>query len=178
MKKEKFPIVEIQSFTDVDALLLELGQLTATIAEEEAEMNRKIQEARERYARQTEQALLRKSQLEKTIEQYCIANKDKFEKQRKLELTHGVIGFQTNPPKVVMLNRKYNENTVLELLKKLRLSRFIRIKEQIDKEALIATYLGKEIDDAKLASVGLRIEQTETFICEPKWEEIAMDVTQ
>lgn len=165
-------LATVASFEDADDLLLELGNITAKLAEEEADMNRIEQEARGRFKKRTENALLRKAQIEKIIEQFCIVNKHEFEKQRKKELTHGTIGFQTNPSKVVFLNRKYNENTVIDLLKKLRLGKFVRVKEQIDKESIIATYLGKEIDDPKLASVGLRIDQGETFICEPKWEEI------
>jgi phage host-nuclease inhibitor protein Gam len=172
MVKSKEPIIEIGSFEEADNFLLELGELTADVAEEEAEMNRSMQEARDKFATRTETKLMRKAQIEKTLEHYCIRNKVEFEKTRKKELTHGTLGFQTNPPKVVMLNRKYNESTVIELLKKLRLGRFVRSKDTLDKELVITTYLGKEINDEKLAGAGLRIDQGETFICEPKWEEI------
>jgi phage host-nuclease inhibitor protein Gam len=173
MAKKDTNVIELASFEQADDLLLELGQITANVAKEEASMNTQIQKARDLYAQRTEDALSRKAQIEKTLEHFCICNKQEFEKIRKRELNHGVVGFQTNPPKVALLNRKYNEGTVIELLKKLRLIRFVRSKEAIDKEAIIAAYLGKEIDDAKIASVGLRIDQAETFICEPKWEELS-----
>lgn len=165
-------LAAVASFEDADDLLLELGKITAKIAEEEAIMNRAQQEAREWFKKMTEEMLNRKEDIEKILAEFCLRNKNEFEKSRTKELVHGTLGFRTNPPKVAMLNRKYNINTVVELLKKLKLSRFIRVKEDIDKESIISEYLAKEINDVKLASVGLKIDQAETFICEPKYETI------
>ncbi|MCC7158850.1 MAG: hypothetical protein IT281_04870, partial [Ignavibacteria bacterium] len=42
--------------------------------------------------------------------------------------------------------------------------------EEIDKEALLSDYSSKDITDEKLASVGLKIDQGETFFVKPNWE--------
>lgn len=165
-------LATVTSFDDADKILMELGSIQAKIAEEEARLNRIEQEARQEFKQRTEAIYARKEELERILEEFCVRNKYEFEKIRTRELVHGIIGFRTNPPKVALLNRKYNVNTVIELLKKLKMSRFIRVKEDIDKESIISEYLAKEIDDVKLASVGLKIDQAETFICEPKWEEL------
>ncbi|MBP8975083.1 MAG: host-nuclease inhibitor Gam family protein [Bacteroidetes bacterium] len=165
--------VAIKSFDEIDGYLAELGAIEASLQHEEAKLNEQEQKARQEFKERTENLVSRKNDILVTLETFCIGNKNEFEKTRVLEFVHGNIGFRTTPPKVTMLNRKYNINTVLELLKKIKLTKYIRTKEELDKEAVLADYAAKEINDPKLASVGLKIDQSEVFICEPKWESIA-----
>jgi len=162
--------VSIKSIEEVDKYLAELGAIEASLKHEEAILNEEEQKARQEFKKRTENLVSRKNDILVTLETFCIANKNEFEKTRLLEFVHGVVGFRTTPPKVTMLNRKYNINTVLELLKKFKLTKYIRTKEELDKESVLADYAAKEISDPKLASVGLKIDQSEIFVCEPKWE--------
>lgn len=162
----------LTSFEDVDQALLELGQHEASIQHEEAVLNDGIQKLRDAFDKATVDVRDRASALQGNIEAYCVEHKDEFEKRRVKELVHGVVGFRTSPPKVMLLNRKYNWKTVLELLKRLRLSRFVRVQEEVDKEALLAASASKEITDEKLAAAGMKIDQGEQFVVEIKWETI------
>ncbi|HOV99264.1 MAG TPA: host-nuclease inhibitor Gam family protein [Bacteroidota bacterium] len=163
--------IKINDLNEVDKYLAELGAIEASLQHEEAILNEQEQKARQEFKERTENLFSRKADILTTLERFCIANKNEFEKTRLLEFVHGIIGFRTTPPKVTMLNRKYNINTVLELLKKFKLTKYIRTKEELDKESVLADYAAKEISDPKLASVGLKIDQSEIFVCEPKWEE-------
>lgn len=162
----------ITTFDDADNVLAELGALQAYVAGQEAELNQKEQQLREHYQRATAEARQKIEELTACLERWCIQNKHEFERTRMRDLVHGVIGFRTNPPKVSLLNRKYTMNTVLELLKKLRMTKYIRVKEELDKETILSDYLAQDITDTKLASVGLKVDQTEQFVCEPKWEQL------
>ena len=64
-----------------------------------------------------------------------------FPKGRKsLDLVSGVIGFRTGTPKLALLSRAWNWDKVLAALKASPLFKpMIRIKEEVDKDAIIGT---------------------------------------
>lgn len=171
-KKNTPTVTSITSFEQADAKLLEVASFEAIIKQEEARMNKRMQEIRDQYETNTADARAKKSALEKEIELFCISNKQEFTKQRSKELTHGTLGFRYNPPKVSLLNRKYNWGTVIELLKRLFDDAYVRTKEEPNKDAILADYAAKTLTDEKLASVGIKIDQEEEFYCDIKWEQI------
>jgi len=159
----------IQSYDDLDKQLLELGRVETFIAKKEAEMNTKLQNIKDKYAEETEEARSRKAMIEKEINAFGLLNKGDFLSERTKQFIHGSIGFRTNPPKVSQLNKKYSVATSIELLKKLY-NKYTRPKVEIDKEAILADYASKIITDEKLAAAGLRIDQEETFTIEINWD--------
>lgn len=163
----------IRSYDDMDQTLLLIADCETQLQKAEAEMNEQIQKIRDEYEINTHSVRAIKASLESEMEKFCIVNKVDFEKSRSRELVHGTIGFRNTPPKVALLNRKYKWDTVLELLAKVRFGKdFIRTKEEINKEQVLASYAAKEIDDQKLASVGMKVDQSEEFFSKIKWEEI------
>ncbi len=163
----------VGSFSDADELLLEYAGNEATRAKEEAKMNERIQSIRDDFNARTRDMLQRNAEIEKAIEAFCIQHKDEFEKTKSRELLHGQIGFRTNPPKVSLLNRKYNLKTVLELTRRIFKGGYLRKTEEIDKEKILADYSAKSLTDAELAAVGLRVDQQEQAgILSIKWESI------
>lgn len=162
----------IETLEEVDQKLLELGTHKVFISKREAEMNSKMQSLRAKFDEETKDERAQVELIEKEIEQYCIINKLKFDRQRTMELTHGSVGFRTNPPKVNQLNKKYTIATTIELVKRIFRGKYIRAKEELDKDAILTDYAAKLITDEQIAGIGLRIDQGEKFFCEPKWEEI------
>ena len=75
-----------------------------------------------------------------------------------------MFGFRTGNPTLKLLNRKWKWNDVVASLKSSGRFDFVRTKEEPDKDAL------KKLPDDELASIGLRIDQEETFFIEPKRE--------
>lgn len=164
--------VKIKSFEDVEPALVELGRRESFIAKKEAEMNKKIQEVKDKFesdviAQRSEADLIRRR-----IEDFCKSNSNEFKEKKSKDFTHGTIGFRTNPPKVQLLNRKYNLKTAIELIKKIFKNSYIRTKEEIAKETVLADYAQKKLDDSKLASVGLKIDQEESFFVDIKWDSL------
>ncbi|NUN68851.1 MAG: host-nuclease inhibitor Gam family protein [Bacteroidetes bacterium] len=165
--------VPIRSYEDADQTLLKIADCETQLQRAEAEMNEQIQKIRDDYELNTHVVRAMKAAHEKELEKFSIMNKSDFEKTRSRELVHGTIGFRSTPPKVALLNRKYKMDTVLELLGRVRWGKdYIRTKEELSKEQLLASYAAKEIDDQKLASVGLKVDQSEEFFSKIKWEEI------
>lgn len=165
----------IQSFEDVDQKLLELSRHESFIAKKEASMNEKINNIKAKFDEETSDARAQKQLIESEVHSYCIQNKHEFAKQRSKKLIHGSIGFRVNPPKVNQLSRKFTIATTLGFLKKLFDGKYIRLKEEIDKDSILGDYAAEKIDDSKLASVGLRVDQDETFFTQIDWETIQSD---
>jgi phage host-nuclease inhibitor protein Gam len=166
-------IPTIHTFEECDGAILKMADCTQEITKAEAEMNERIQIIRDEYDRKTNITRTMLEGLKAELERFSIANKDAFEKTRTKDMIHGSFGFRSTPPKTALLNRKYKWETVLELLKRFPWAAdFIRKKEEVDKEAILASYSSKEVDDQKLAAVGLKIDQDEKFFIEIRWEEI------
>lgn len=164
---------QVTSYDDADAAMLKLAECETHLQKLEAEMNEQIQIVRDEYEKSTHVLRAVKASVEKELERFAISNKGDFEKTRSRDLVHGVIGFRNTPPKVALLNRKYKWETVLELLARVRWGKdFIRTKEEVSKEQLLASYAAKEIDDQKLAAVGIKVDSSEEFFTKIKWEDI------
>lgn len=166
-------IKPINTYDEADRALLELGKIDAALTEKESALNAEIQSLRERYELQTAELRQCKAMLESTLEKFVLSNKNEFESTRSRELMHGIIGLRWSPPKIAILNRKYNLKTALELLKKVKWGKqYIRTKEEVDKDALLAARAANDIDDSKLAAVGLKIDSTENFYYQINWDSI------
>jgi phage host-nuclease inhibitor protein Gam len=175
MKNRTPVIASLTSYEDVEHKLLEFAGLESKIAEAEARMNSEIQDIRDDYETKTSEARARKEMIEKQILTFCDANKLDFEKVRSRDMVHGTVGFRTNPKKVSLLNRKYNWETVIQLLKKFKWGKdYLREITEVDKEAIIAATSGDDpiLSDNKLAAVGVKVDQGETFYLEIKWDSI------
>jgi phage host-nuclease inhibitor protein Gam len=170
---KKIQTTTLRNFEEVDAALLDLGKEAAFLQKEEAKLNERIQTIRQLSDDATADARKRKLALETDIELFCNEHKDEFEKPRARDLVHGTVGFRTSPPKVALLNRKYNWETVLELLKRVRFGvRYLRQAFEVDKEKILADVAAKEITDSKLAAVGIKIQSTDEFVYDIKWDTI------
>jgi phage host-nuclease inhibitor protein Gam len=162
----------LETFEEVDQALLRIGQSESRIAKAEAQMNAKIQELRDAFEQQTAEDRSTKIALEKDVETFCLTHKPEFDATRTKQLVHGTVGFRTTPPKVGFLNRKYNAQTAVELIKKILKGLYVRTVEEINKEAILTDYAAREITDDQLAAVGLRVDQSEKFSYEVKWDEL------
>jgi phage host-nuclease inhibitor protein Gam len=103
----------------------------------EAAINKAIEQVRSKY--QDEILELKKQQVEvlPTLEAYAIATKDEWV-GRSIELTHARIGFRMGTPKVDKL-KGFTWEAVVALIKahKPLAASFLRIKEELDKKAIL-----------------------------------------
>lgn len=164
--------MKFKTIADLENGLYEIAFREAEIAKKEAVMNQKIQTIKESFDENTRTIRSEADLIRSDIKAFCIKNKFEFEKQRTIDFNVGSVGFRTNPPKVTLLNRKYNLKTALELTKRIFTGAYIRVKEEIDKESILADYSQKKITDEKLAGVGLKIDQDESFSIDIKWEKL------
>jgi len=100
------------------------------------------------------------SQLVEGLFAFAEAHRDELTdggKRKTVEVPTGTFGWRMTPPAISLRDVE----SILESLKSLKLKRFIRTKEEVDKEAML-----KEPDVAKTVK-GVSISQREEFVAKP-----------
>jgi len=106
------------------------------------------------------------------LEDFALSNPEIFPKDRKsVEWTGGKMGFRTSTPSLALLNRKVNWAQVLAIVTLRRFRKFMRIKKEVDKEAILARCGTVEkptrFQTKVLPMLGLKLVQDEAFYVEP-----------
>lgn len=134
-----------------------------------AQMNTEIDAARARHQEQVEalQATIKEKSL--IAEAWARAHPDQFDKTRSIDFGRGIVGFRTGQPTLKAL-KGWTLKDVLAALKRLAWGKnFVRIREEIAKDELIAAR--KTITDAMAAKAGFEFVQEERFFVEPKLDD-------
>lgn len=101
------------------------------------------------------------------VRDWALGNPEEFGKKKSIAFLSGVIGFRTGMPKVKTLPG-WTFARVIEKLASLPWgAAFLRIKQDLDKDALIAAQSQQTIQPSELREIGVRIDQEEAFYVEP-----------
>ena len=105
------------------------------------------------------------------------AHPDVFGKGKSVEMVHGIVGWRTGQPKLKALSG-WTWDRVLEALKTFAKweSRFIRHKEEVNKEAILGDR--EVLSPEDLRAIGVRVVQDEAFFVQPKREELAQPLKE
>lgn len=131
----------------------------------EGEMNSKITAVKEKYEPKVNGINEEKEEAYEVLEAFAKEKPELFEGKKSIEFTHGIMGFRTGMPKLSP-RRGFKWPAVLEMVKD-KLADYIRIKEDVNKEKLLA-----DRSQLDLKSVGLEVTQDEDFYVTPKLEEL------
>ena len=134
-----------------------------------AAMDEQIQAVREQYEAQLAAQNADLDQKMTLARFWSEANPQEFGAARSIETVHGVVGWRTGQPALKTLPG-WTFDRVLQTLKTMGALGYIRVKEEVHKQNLLADReaLGLE----KLKDLGLRVVQEETFFVEPKLTEV------
>jgi phage host-nuclease inhibitor protein Gam len=163
MKKQriKHPVVPVPATLEEAAeFVSRIGKEQREIIRVQTELNEKVEKLKAGAMAKSKIHETNTSQLVEGLFAYAEAHRDELTdggKRKTVEVPTGLFGWRLTPPAVSLRNVE----KVLELLKSLSLFRFIRKKEEIDKEAML-----KDPDIAK-AVKGVTISQREEFIVKP-----------
>ena len=173
----KLPAAELTTREDAELAMNELSRLVAAQRKVTSDRDAAVAEIDKRVAPElsaiTEQIQARTEGLRA----WAITNPDQFPKGRKsIEMLSGVLGFRLGTPKVGLISRAFTWEKVLGLLESVSVWRnFVRIKREVDKEALLACHANapdKAEWEAEARRFGVRITQEETFYADPKGTEV------
>lgn len=163
----QFPVP--QSRDDVIASIAEIGRRQRERERIQSDMNDQLAAIKQSFEEQARPHADAITALSSGVQTWCEANRAVLTQDGKVKtanLASGEVRWRMRPPSV---SARPIEK-VIEALKDMGLKRFIRIKEEIDKESILA-----EPDAVKYIK-GIKIEQKEDFVIVPfetELEEIA-----
>lgn len=170
-RESKKLLTEQLTIEDAEAIFAEYAAADAQEQKITAQMDIAITKIREKYQDELAELAERKRNAFERLQHFATNAPELFIHKKSIELTHGKLGFRTGTPALKTL-KGFTWGSALNLVKEF-LPSFVRIKEEVDKEGLLAKREEPEVQPL-LAKCGLRVEQAETFFVEPKKEEAAL----
>lgn len=134
--KSKAQAYAPQSANDCASDIKKLGDLQREYLREKSVMDDAIAEATKRAQPRLEELQTQINTLQQGVQTYCEANRHELTQQGKVKTAAFVTGevqWRQRPPSVTVRG----SDAVIECLKRLGLSRFIRAKEEVNKEAIL-----------------------------------------
>lgn len=160
MARMKPQVERIGSLEEADRTLMEIGLLEWELERLDAEAHQAIAEIRAAAALAGQPIRKKVAEMSARLGAYAEYNKaDLFKDRKTLQVVFGVFGYR----KSTSISTK---KTTVELLKKKRMARYVRLKEEPDKEAMA------ELDDETLAQVDAVRKVKDEFFCEPDREKV------
>lgn len=151
-----------QSRDDVVDAIAQIGEAQRERDRIQADMNDALAALREQYETRARPFAERITELARGVQTYCEAHRDELTNAGKVK-THafssGEVRWRMRPPSVVIRAA----DVVIDTLKTLGLGRFVRTKDEINKEAILADA------DAVAGIKGVTITQKEDFVVVP-WD--------
>lgn len=111
------------------------------------------------------------------VQSWAEANPEAFGKLKSIKFAFGTIGFRTGTPKLKTLSGFTFVRVLQRLLEVTWGSAFVRVVEEIDREALIAAVRQGSLTDSQLREAGCRVAQDESFFIEPDLAAIEQRLT-
>lgn len=162
-----FPIP--QSRDQVVEAIAEIGRRQRDRERIQAAMNDELALIRQTYESEAAPHNEAIRELSKGVQAWCEAHRLELTQDGKIKhasLASGEVKWRMRPPSVVIRGK----DAVIELLKKLKLDRFVRQREEVNKEAIL-------LEPEAVKSVpGISITQSEDFVIVPfetELEEVA-----
>lgn len=155
---------KILSVEDVNFALREIGLAQKELDAIDTRAHKRIAEIKTDAAQKGEELRKRIAETSARIQAYADYNRDELFKDRKtIELSFGLFGYRKS-------TKISTKKTTVELLKKLHLEKYIRIKEEPDKDLLA------ELDDESLIQIDAIRKVSDDFFVEAKTEEVNKDL--
>lgn len=159
LKSVAAPMVP-NSRDEVAELIAGIGTDSREIARLEIEMNTVMTRLKEEYEQKADPMRRRIDAAQCGIQAYCEANRMELTANGRVkthQFTTGEVQWRTRPPSV----RITGEEAVMFSLRSLGLMKFIRVKEEINREAILNE------PDQVVGVPGIRISQAEDFVVTP-----------
>lgn len=150
----------------VTTAIRDMGSAQRQLARIEADMNDALAKVREVYEAQAQPLREQITGLQTGVQTWCEANRAELTNNGKTKtaaFASGEIQWRMRPPSVAVRGVE----AVLETLKRLGLDRFLRVKVDVNKEAILSDPEGVR------GVAGIQINQGEDFVVAPFETELA-----
>lgn len=159
-----------QDDNEANAMIDELGAVRRDLELAKLAKEEELAAVRARHEAGAEPLKALENELRDGLEVWSMANRERLTeggRRKYAQFPAGFIRWRARPPKVI-LKKGFGEGAVIELMKLAGLGRFIRQKEELNREAMLAEpEAAREVAGVSIASDG------EDFVVEPHEEELA-----
>lgn len=163
MKRIKQTLITPRTRDEAETIVGQLTELIIAERETKALMDQRVKEIKDEYQAQLVDINERITPLYLRIEAWAEANLESFGRNKSLAMLHGVIGWRTDTPSL-KTRKGWTWDRVLETLGTFS-PQFIRTKEEVDKQAILAAR--ENLLDGDLKTMGVEIVQQVKFFVEP-----------
>ena len=165
----KIPGPLLRSRNDMEECCGRIRALTIEVKALEAARNAALQAVDERYQPELTRLSAALGLEFKAAEAWAEANLSGFVPVKSIDMIHAVVGWRIGQPALKTLPG-WTFDRVLEHLRNVPVLRcFIRTKEEVDKQGIIASR--EKLDEETLRGMGVRVVQEDRFFVEPKLTE-------
>ncbi len=167
MTRQSKKLIAVPSKEFFEESFAKYNEATSKLQVLEGGMNAEITAIKERYENKIGRLQEQKEECFEVMQVYAESSPDLFAKKKSLETTFGIIGFQTNPPRLAT-RKGFKWPAVLEIIRD-RFTQYLRTKEEPNKELILADRETLE-QSGDLKAMGLDVVQDETFYVKPSLE--------
>jgi len=149
-----------QSLAEVTEAIAEIGRCQRERDVIQAQMNEALSFWRAKYEEKAKPYAGRIVELTKGVATWCEAHRGELTKEGKTKtarLATGEVSWRMRPPSIVLRGAE----AVIDALRKLGMDRFLRVKVEVDKNAMLAE------PEAVAKIKGVSISQREEFVVKP-----------
>lgn len=158
--KSKAAAFAPQKREEIEVAIEKIGVAQRERTRIQAEMNDELAVLKRDYEEKAKPFAEEISTLSKGVQAWCESHRDDLTRAGKVKtssFTTGEVSWRITPPKVLVKGAE----AVLDALRRFGLDRFIRTKEEINKEAILNE------PEAVVAVKGVSITQSEEFVIKP-----------
>lgn len=161
----------IETREDLESVFGEYAALFLEKKRLDNELDRELLAVRARYEKPSADLVTQADGLFEDLQAWAALHPEAFAARKSIDLLHGTLGFRTSPPSVRQMRGVKAGHTLAAIAAK-GWSWLIRTKVEIDKDAVLASRASKPeenpqaLSSEELSTVGLLVDQDETFYCE------------
>jgi phage host-nuclease inhibitor protein Gam len=157
---------KLESLDDVNMALRDIGLIERELEDINTDLNKQTAKLKSDAEKRAKPLKAKIKELTTRVKAYAEYNRDDlFDGRKSIELTFGMFGYRKSTKISI-------RKSTLELLEKLKLNEFIRIKKEPDKEKMA------EMSNETLAQVDAVRKVSDAFFCEAKVDVVRQDVQQ
>jgi phage host-nuclease inhibitor protein Gam len=158
----------ITTRAEMEALIGQIAQHQLKLNEWTTQMDQEIVAVRKNYEGELDRLTRAIQVCTELAKAWADSHPEEFPANKKsIDFVHATVGFRTGTPKVIQLKKSLTWKKIIALLQKFTWSRqYIRQEPSVDKESILADR--KTLTEDQLKSVGLKIDQAESFFIDLK----------
>ena len=169
MPRKKAVVVAAPKKTALPELMRLYAVKAAREIQIKGEIEEKVADVKAGFQTEIQELQDEKNAIFKQLEAYARDNPTDFQEIRSVKTAHGKFGFHLGNPKVQMA--RGIPSKAVGILTQLGFKRFLRSKQEVDKEAILSAYASQAKPDIaaiqSIEAVGIRVVQEDTFYVQP-----------